>query len=64
MFTGIVSAQGTLVEIESGAVGSTLRIRCPHITSDLSVGASVSIDGVCLTPVSYTHLTLPTSDLV
>ncbi len=52
MFTGIISAQGTLIEIESGAVGSTLRIRCPQITSDLSVGASVSIDGICLTLIT------------
>jgi riboflavin synthase len=52
MFTGIISAQGTLIEIESGAAGSTIKIRCPQIASNLSVGDSVSIDGVCLTLVA------------
>jgi riboflavin synthase len=46
MFTGIVEEQG-LVEI----AGARLEICCDKILSDLSFGASIAVNGVCLTAV-------------
>src|SRR5947209_19062124 len=46
MFTGIVEELGTVVE-----PGSRLRIGCSRVLSDLTAGASVAVNGVCLTAV-------------
>jgi riboflavin synthase len=46
MFTGIVEELGTVVE-----VGSRLRIRCATASEDLTAGASIAVNGVCLTAV-------------
>ncbi len=50
MFTGIVQGVGTVVEVIEKQTIHTLRIEIPD-TKDLAIGASVSIDGVCLTAV-------------
>ena len=50
MFTGIVADRGEVVEAEAGAVDGRLWIRS-SLLADCSVGASVSVDGVCLTVV-------------
>jgi len=46
MFTGIIEELGTVV-----TAGSRLSIRCSTVMSDLSEGASVAVNGVCLTAV-------------
>ncbi len=46
MFTGIIEETG-----EVQTPGSKLRIRCNKILSDLTIGASISVNGVCLTAV-------------
>jgi riboflavin synthase len=46
MFTGIVEELGT-VEVAS----ARLSIGCSHVLSDLTVGASIAVNGVCLTAV-------------
>ncbi len=46
MFTGIVEELGTVV-----TAGARLSIRCATVMSDLSEGASVAVNGVCLTAV-------------
>ena len=51
MFTGIVQGLGTLKSIEEGDGMRTFCIKCPD-TQDLVIGASVAIDGVCLTATS------------
>ena len=51
MFTGIVRGLGTLKSIEEGDGMRTFCIKCPD-TQDLVIGASVAIDGVCLTATS------------
>ena len=53
MFTGIVQGKGEIVSIESGNEITTLQIRVPS-TEELQIGASVSIDGVCLTATAFT----------
>ena len=52
MFTGIVQGKGEIVSIETGNEISTLRIRVPS-TEGLQNGASISIDGVCLTATEF-----------
>src|SRR5262245_30592933 len=51
MFTGIVEALGTVGAIESRGAGRALEIREPIIAADLALGASVAINGTCLTVV-------------
>ncbi len=46
MFTGIIEELG-VVE----AAGARLSIRCAHVLSDLTPGASIAVNGVCLTAI-------------
>ena len=48
MFTGIVQGRGTIVSIEKGEAVWTFSINLPN-TEGLERGASVAINGVCLT---------------
>jgi riboflavin synthase len=52
MFTGIVTAQGDLVEVErrDGLIRWT--VEAPYAAEDLAIGCSVAHAGVCLTVVS------------
>jgi riboflavin synthase len=51
MFTGIVEELGEIVAIERGADSAVLRVRGPLVTSDATRGASIAVNGVCLTVV-------------
>lgn len=46
MFTGIIEELGTVTE-----AGSRLRVRCATLREDLTTGASIAVNGVCLTAV-------------
>jgi riboflavin synthase len=49
MFTGIVQAVGKIVRV------SPLEVQCPDLgLSDVAVGASIAVQGVCLTVTSLT----------
>lgn len=50
MFTGIVEELGTVVR-----AGKRLEVRCAVVRSDLAVGASIAVNGVCLTAVAMTQ---------
>ena len=52
MFTGIIEEVGR-VEAETGRVepGPRFSIACNRVLSDLTLGASISVNGVCLTAV-------------
>jgi len=50
MFTGIVEELGT---VATG--GTRLEVRCALVRSDLSIGASIAVNGVCLTAVTLTE---------
>ena len=54
MFTGIVQGKGTIVSIEKGNEITTLQIQVPT-TEGLQIGASISIDGVCLTTTDFSN---------
>lgn len=49
MFTGIIETVGTVAEIEGGSDGKRFTIESDLVTSDLEIGDSVAVNGVCLT---------------
>ena len=49
MFTGIIEELGTV-----RAGGPKLEVSCSAVLSDLSIGASIAVNGVCLTAVGVT----------
>ncbi len=51
MFTGIVVEQGEILEAGQTDQGALLTIRAPTLARDLRLGASISVDGCCLTVV-------------
>lgn len=53
MFTGIVEELGHVVEIEHGADSARLTVHGPLVTSDAAHGASIAVNGVCLTVVDH-----------
>ena len=52
MFTGIVEEMGVIKRLEKSGAGTTLTILASTVMDDLEAGASVSINGACLTVVS------------
>ena len=51
MFTGIVEELGTVAAFQPRDAGARLRIRCSTVLGDLREGASVAVNGVCLTAI-------------
>ncbi len=51
MFTGIVEAIGSILAVVPTERGRRLRLHCPELAADLRVGASIAVDGACLTAV-------------
>ena len=52
MFTGIVEELGTVASLETSADSARLTVHAPLVTADATHGASIAVDGVCLTVVS------------
>ncbi len=50
MFTGIVEERGEVIALDD----HRLAVRCATVTTDSAVGASVAVNGVCLTVVERT----------
>ncbi|MDX6433203.1 MAG: riboflavin synthase [Streptosporangiaceae bacterium] len=51
MFTGIIEELGEIVAIEPATDSARLTIRGPRVTQDAAHGASIAVNGVCLTVV-------------
>ncbi|REE99603.1 riboflavin synthase [Thermomonospora umbrina] len=51
MFTGIVEELGEVVEVEPHGDSARLTVRGPLVTEDAVHGASIAVNGVCLTVV-------------
>jgi riboflavin synthase len=51
MFTGIIEELGTVAALEMLPTGARLRIECAEVLKDLTQGASIAVNGVCLTAV-------------
>lgn len=49
MFTGIVEELGSVAELD----GSRLRIQCHDVLDDAELGASIAVNGCCLTLVAW-----------
>jgi len=53
VFTGIVEELGEVVEIETAVDSAVFTIRGPLVTQDATHGASIAVNGVCLTVVDH-----------
>ena len=51
MFTGIIEELGAVESIENRPAGARLKIRCRTVLEDMTEGASIAVNGVCLTAV-------------
>jgi len=51
MFTGIIEEPGKVEFLEMLPTGARLRIRCRKVLEDISEGASIAVNGVCLTAI-------------
>lgn len=52
MFTGIIEAVGLVTRVDGDTDGRRLTFESALITEGLPIGASISVDGVCLTAVA------------
>jgi len=52
MFTGIIEELGTVESVQLNAGSGRLRVNAPLVCSDLHVGDSIAVNGVCLTAVT------------
>ena len=55
MFTGIVEEIGRVESIKKGPKSLAITIRGKKIFSDLKIGDSVAVNGVCLTATSISN---------
>lgn len=51
MFTGIVEELGVVENVEHHKTGATLRVKCSRIIADATLGASIAVNGTCVTAV-------------
>ncbi len=54
MFTGIVEELGRVVKLETKATGARMTIACSTILHDATLGASIAVNGACVTAVELT----------
>lgn len=54
MFTGIIEEVGEVKAVTLGARSMKLKISAKKILSDIQVGDSIAVNGICLTVTSYT----------
>ncbi|ANS80157.1 Riboflavin synthase eubacterial/eukaryotic [Serinicoccus hydrothermalis] len=55
MFTGIVEELGSLVSRTDGTDASVVEVRGPLVVADAANGASIAVNGVCLTVTRHTE---------
>jgi riboflavin synthase len=51
MFTGIIEELGRVERVESKATGARIAVQCSSVLQDATVGASIAVNGTCLTAV-------------
>jgi riboflavin synthase len=49
MFTGIIEETGTVTALDRHAAGARLQVQAALVMSDLQIGGSIAVNGVCLT---------------
>ncbi len=57
MFTGIIEEKGMISRIERTARKARLTIRAESILSDVHLGDSIAVNGICLTVIRYEETT-------
>lgn len=55
MFTGIIEELGRIAAIEKRESGARVRVAAEIVTSDISNGDSIAVNGVCLTATDVTR---------
>ena len=55
MFTGIIEEIGQVARVTAQQTGARLAIRCRTVLDDIVMGASINVNGVCLTAVGMTQ---------
>jgi riboflavin synthase len=55
MFTGIIEELGRVVSLEARPTGARLTVACSTILHDAAVGASIAVNGACVTAVALTE---------
>lgn len=55
MFTGIIEEIGEITEISDAGDFRTLHVHARDVMSDLAIGSSIAVNGVCLTARSITR---------
>jgi riboflavin synthase len=63
MFTGLIAELGTITAIEKGQTSAVFTISAPALISEIKIGDSVAVNGVCLTATSITGATF-TADVM
>lgn len=53
MFTGIVEEVGTVGRLEPLPAGARIEIACREVLEDVRAGASIAVNGVCLTVTNF-----------
>ncbi len=53
MFTGIIEEIGKIVALKKGDKSVKLQVECHKILNNISLGDSISVNGVCLTVVNF-----------
>lgn len=57
MFTGIIEEIGTIQSMKQQKTSMELTISTQHLLSDVKLGDSIAVNGICLTVTSYTDTT-------
>lgn len=57
MFTGIIEEMGILKNIQKKSVSAVLTVQAKKVLSDVHVGDSIAVNGVCLTVTSFDNST-------
>jgi riboflavin synthase len=57
MFTGLIEEVGRVASLSVDGERARLVIEAPHVVTDLPLGASVAVDGVCVTATDVTTST-------
>lgn len=64
MFTGLITELGSITSIEKNETSAVFTINAPGLISEIAVGDSVAVNGVCLTATSISSTTFSADVMV
>ena len=64
MFTGLIAELGSISAIEKNETSAVFTINAPGLISEIAVGDSVAVNGVCLTAISISGTTFSADVMV